>query len=107
MDGCKGPESLNNTQQTKTNCQAHINYQTLLLVVLDIRMTSLSKNQFLGGVPFQVAADAWPEKIDGATAINMKQHVEDSVQKWMQSQQLRTPATPCLFQKWFFIMFNL
>ncbi|CAL1166517.1 unnamed protein product [Cladocopium goreaui] len=40
----------------------------------------------------KVTAICWPEKIDGATAINAMQQLEDTVGKWTQSLQLRTPA---------------
>ena len=42
--------------------------------------------------PWKVTAICWPEKIDGATAINAMQQLEDTVGKWTQSLQLRTPA---------------
>ena len=46
-----------------------------------------------GHLPEQVTSHCWPEKIDGATAINVMQQVEESAKIWMQSLQLRTPVT--------------
>ncbi|CAK8990693.1 Uncharacterized protein SCF082_LOCUS2343 [Durusdinium trenchii] len=40
----------------------------------------------------KVISHCWPEKIDGAAAINMMQQIEDSAKKWMQQLQLRTTA---------------
>jgi len=33
---------------------------------------------------------SWPEKIDGAAAINVVQQLEDTATKWSQSLQLQT-----------------
>ena len=57
---------------------------------LTLKATGVFFNENL---PEQVVAHCWPEKIDGATAINLMNQIEDSVDKWTQSLQLRTPAT--------------